>query len=139
MSDYSKLKELAEAATKGVWRYGPGDGESESPIVFVDLPQASSVAISILFEGDWATDVDAKFVSEANPAVVLELIADNEALSQDALRYRRLRDGVCTVANSRRELIVLEDFDALDGEFASGGEMLDAALDAAMSKEASNG
>jgi len=80
MTDIQKLKALAEAATSGEWRYGPGDGEDESPIVFVDLPQSSSDAISVLFEGDWATDADAKFVSIANPAAVLELIAEIESL-----------------------------------------------------------
>lgn len=75
-----ELKRLAEGATQGEWRYGPGDGDDENPVVFVDLPQASAVAISILFEADWATDVDAKFVSKANPATVLALIAENEKL-----------------------------------------------------------
>lgn len=78
--DKSALKALAEAATKGEWRYGPGDGDDENPVVFVDLPQASAVAISILFESDWATDIDAKFVSKANPATILALLAENEAL-----------------------------------------------------------
>lgn len=80
MSDYSELKSLAELATQGTWRYGPGDGDDENPVVFVDLPQASKVAISILFEADWATDADAKFVSKANPTVVRALIAENEEL-----------------------------------------------------------
>lgn len=87
-----ELKRLAEGATQGEWRYGPGDGEDENPVVFVDLPQASAVAISILFEADWATDVDAKFVSKANPAAVLALIAENESLRKDAERYRWFRD-----------------------------------------------
>ncbi|WP_181432011.1 hypothetical protein [Pseudomonas jessenii] len=85
MGDYTELRRSAEAATAGVWRYGPGDGEDENPIVFVDLPQASGVAISILFEADWATDADAKFVSLANPAAVLAMIAESEVF-EDGMR-----------------------------------------------------
>jgi len=91
-TDLAELQRLAQGATQGEWRYGPGDGDDENPVVFVDLPQASAVAISILFEADWATDVDAKFVSKANPAAVLALIAENESLRKDAERYRWFRD-----------------------------------------------
>lgn len=102
----AELKRLAEAATKGEWRYGPGDGDDENPVVFVDLPQASAVAISILFEADWATDVDAKFVSKANPAAVLALIAENERLRTaegDAMTYK---SGMENVAQQRAQLKV---------------------------------
>ncbi|WP_454869575.1 ead/Ea22-like family protein [Pseudomonas putida] len=78
--DTKKLKALAEAATKGDWRYGPGDDEDENPIVFVDLPQASGVAISILFESDWATDTDAAFVAKASPKAVIALIDEIDQL-----------------------------------------------------------
>ena len=82
VTDYTELQRLAEGATKGDWHYGPGDGDEEGPVVFVDLPKASSSAISILFEADWATEVDAKFVSKASPKTVLALIAENKALHE---------------------------------------------------------
>jgi|GEM_PF-2333943 len=92
--DSGKLKAAAEAATKGEWRYGPGDGEDENPIVFVDLPNASGVAISILFEADWATDADAAFVARASPQVVLALLSEIEALTKERDRLREDRDGL---------------------------------------------
>ncbi|WP_273808756.1 MULTISPECIES: hypothetical protein [unclassified Pseudomonas] len=64
-----------------------------------------------------------------------QLKAENAELRRDAERYRYLRDGACTVALSRRELIVIEDMDAIPGDFANGGEMLSAAIDLALAKE----
>ncbi|KEY87808.1 ead/Ea22-like family protein [Pseudomonas capeferrum] len=78
--NHTKLRALAEGPTVGDWRYGPGDGDDENPIVFVDLPTSSGVGISILFESDWATDTDAAFVAEASPQVVLSLLAENEKM-----------------------------------------------------------
>jgi hypothetical protein len=63
------------------------------------------------------------------------LKAENAELRRDAERYRYLRDGACTVALSRRELIVIEDIDAIPGDFENGGEMLNAALDQLIAKE----
>lgn len=93
-SDREKLKALAEAATKGEWRYGPGDGEDENPIVFVDLPNASGVAISILFEADWATDADAAFVAKASPQVVLALLEEIEHLTESRREAREARNRI---------------------------------------------
>ncbi|MEE4652819.1 hypothetical protein V2K79_12315 [Pseudomonas alliivorans] len=77
--DIEKLKAAALAATKGEWRSSPGN-EWDYPIVYVDLPAGGPKAISTLFEADWATDEDADFVGLANPAVVLEMIAELKSL-----------------------------------------------------------
>lgn len=64
-----------------------------------------------------------------------QLKAENAELRRDAERYRYLRDGACTVATSQRKLILIEDMEAIPGDFANGGEMLDDAIDQAMTKE----
>lgn len=61
---------------------------------------------------------------------------DLPALLRDAERYRYLRNGAYSFENSRREIVAIEDLDAPKYQFPSGAEMLDAAIDAAMSKEA---
>lgn len=66
---------------------------------------------------------------------IARLKAENAELRRDAERYRYLRDGACTVATSQRKLILIEDMEAIPGDFANGGEMLDAAIDQAMTKE----
>lgn len=61
---------------------------------------------------------------------------DLPALLRDAERYRYLRNGAYSFENSRREVVAIEDLDAPKDQFPSGAEMLDAAVDIAMSKEA---
>ncbi|SDT52330.1 ead/Ea22-like family protein [Pseudomonas prosekii] len=74
MSDYSKLKALAEAATPGKWDY-----EQDCLFFYVD---GYTKHLMELCEGG---DVDgiqqienAKFIAAANPAAVLALIAESE-------------------------------------------------------------
>lgn len=73
MSDYSKLKTLAQAATPGWWehRFVDGDGTSGA----------------ICHEHGWVADdfteqsfKDTAYMAAANPAAVLELIEENEAM-----------------------------------------------------------
>lgn len=68
-------------------------------------------------------------------AEIERLQAENAELKRDAERYRYLRDGASTVATSQRKLILIEDMEAIPGDFENGGEMLDAAIDQAMTKE----
>ncbi|WP_282372288.1 hypothetical protein [Pseudomonas sp. PS02290] len=63
---------------------------------------------------------------------------DLPALLRDAERYRYLRTGAYSFENSRREVVAIEDLDAPKDQFPSGAEMLDAAVDIAMSKESGN-
>jgi hypothetical protein len=103
MSDHSKLKQLAEAATQGGWQVI----ETELPCrlgqphverrIFTakDHPQLKApypvVNGSVALGTDEApvhhmvsmTAEDAAFIAAANPEAVLALIAENEALRQD--------------------------------------------------------
>lgn len=76
MTDYSELKRLAEAATAGPWVSGGNWVSTVRGNSVADCPRG-----------------DEEFIAAANPAAVLALIAENEALRKDAERYRWLRDG----------------------------------------------
>ena len=67
MSDYSKLKELAEAASEGAW-------VQDAFEVVSDGIEDRRVA-----RCSWLTD--AQYIAAANPVVVLGLIAENERLT----------------------------------------------------------
>ncbi|WP_256581044.1 MULTISPECIES: hypothetical protein [unclassified Pseudomonas] len=68
MSNYEKLKELAEAASEGAW-------VQDAFEVVSDGIEDRRVA-----RCSWLTD--AQFIAAANPAAVLALIAENERLQQ---------------------------------------------------------
>lgn len=68
MSDYSELKRLAEAATPGPWQT-----ELAYPIIKPAYPARGSIASALIWQ-------DGHFIAAANPAAVLALIAENEAL-----------------------------------------------------------
>lgn len=94
MSNHSKLKQLAEAATPGPWDRSDGN------------------EVSISYEGDeayWSWEnagpaqlhgtgtqplADADFIAAANPAAVLALIAENEELRKERDNLREDRDGL---------------------------------------------
>lgn len=86
MSDYAKLKALAEAATPGPWSY---DGSYVCP---------ARVEVGTTYVETWRSVADChqpentQFIAAANPAVVLELIAENE-------RLREAHEQVCTNYN----------------------------------------
>lgn len=70
MTDYSELKWLADAATPGPWECREAEGSA-----------------AICHEHGWIADdfseqtlVDTRYMAAANPAAVLALIAENEAL-----------------------------------------------------------
>jgi len=71
MTDYSELKRLAEAATPGPWQT-----EQAYPIVQPAYPSRGAICSALI----WS---DASFIAAANPAVVLELIAEVERISLD--------------------------------------------------------
>ncbi len=72
MSDYSKLKELAEAATPGPWYQHGG---------IMQVLSHDCETVCETFEDDGECP-DAQFIAAANPAAVLALIAENERLQQ---------------------------------------------------------
>ena len=114
MNDFSELKRLAEAAPakgKNCW-YTHGDFES-------------------VFDSD-----DSKYMAEAEPSLILALIAEVEALRKDADRYRWLRDDSIdpgTVIDKKVGVFNSEDGGYPIWEYRTGDE-LDSAIDAAMTK-----
>ena len=86
MTDLAELKALAEAATPGPWSY---DGSYVCP---------ARVEAGTTFVETWRSVADChqpentQFIAAANPAVVLELIAENE-------RLREAHEQVCTNYN----------------------------------------
>lgn len=82
MSDHSELKRLAEAATPGPWAY---DGSYVCPARTEDGTTYVELWRSI---ADCHQPENTKFIAAANPAAVLALIAEVEALRKDAERWR---------------------------------------------------
>lgn len=76
MSDYSELKKLAEAATLGPWAY---DGSYVCPARTEDGTTYVELWRSI---ADCHQPENTKFIAAANPAAVLALIAEVEALRE---------------------------------------------------------
>lgn len=77
MSDHSELKRLAEAATPGPWAY---DGSYVCPARTEDGTTYVELWRSI---ADCHQPENTKFIAAANPAAVLALIAEVEALRDD--------------------------------------------------------
>lgn len=82
MSDYSELKRLAEAATPGPWQT-----ELEYPIIQPAYPARGSIASALIWQ-------DANFISAANPAAVLALIAEVERLKVDLREQKDAKLGL---------------------------------------------
>ncbi|WLG64797.1 hypothetical protein PSH90_12050 [Pseudomonas sp. FP1762] len=77
MSDHSKLKQLAEAATKGKWCT---DGERQ--VMSAESDQLNNGFVIVDCQGPDKLK-NAAFIAAANPSAVLALIAENEALRED--------------------------------------------------------
>lgn len=75
-----RLKQLARAATKGEWER---DGNQVCPVA----DQTKSLA-------SFVNTADADFVAAAQPAVVLNLILEIEALTKSLARVTEDRDGL---------------------------------------------
>lgn len=116
MTDYTELKRAADAASQGHWNQDGFEVQND------DIEDYRVSRCNLL--------ADAKFIAAANPAVVLALIAENEALRKDAERYRWLKSRPVNAPTSGPDLAQWDDHqgDALRGLFA------DEAIDAAMGK-----
>ncbi|MBC3948332.1 ead/Ea22-like family protein [Pseudomonas folii] len=128
MNNYSELKQVAEAAPSGPWiaendtLYFKDDGYTRH---LLDADAGHDVS-------DEAYYAALKFIAAAHPASVLALIAENEALRQDAERYRWLREGAQQdVDGWRNDVPVLVHALSHVPEWK---ERLDKYIDAAMSK-----
>lgn len=120
--DTDKLKALALAATKGPWMRLFGertvydrmeDGCRGNAIVRAD----------VAFSKQGADNLD--FIAAANPATVLELIAEVERLRADAARYQHMRQAQWFKAGFAKT-------EANASAFHYGGELLDQLVDAAI-------
>lgn len=89
MSDYSKLKELAEAASEGSW-------VQDAFEVVSDGIEDRRVA-----RCSWLTD--AQYIAAANPVVVLGLIAENERLKKFEDWFSRLETATTAIDESFRD------------------------------------
>ena len=98
-----KLDELLEQATQGKLK-SEYDNELGSAIIYVELPNAGSDAISVLFQGDWSTDEDARklvLFATHGPALVAALkeairfatdVTANWDVPEDSNRIHRWRE-----------------------------------------------
>lgn len=106
MIDTTKLRELAQKATKGPWKVGtpPPNGEQT-----VGTPQGEMLFVATTGCKFNNTEANAQFIATANPTAILELLdematlrtvlddarLDLEAAERDAKRYRwLLRNGL---------------------------------------------
>jgi hypothetical protein len=149
--DIQKLKALAEAATPGPWTVSE-EHESASFQGYVAGDADGWIAIF----GTANQDADnADYVAAANPAAVLELIADveanrherevvcanydqlkaeNEELRKDAERYQWLRDNASLILD--RKIAYQAETGFIKFDTMPARSETETAIDAAMSKEA---
>ena len=90
MSDFSELKRLAEAATPGPWSMcGEADGSEGFEIIQDIWNERGTHTGKDVVVYEWSDESDplgvinrkdAEFIAAANPAAVLALIAENDAL-----------------------------------------------------------
>ena len=86
MSDYKRLRELAQAATPGPWRVSAGNVH----------PRVKSGDGSFVMEHRFGCRryADAQYIAAANPAAVLALLDRLERAEADAERWQFIRDPI---------------------------------------------
>ena len=124
MSKYDELKRLAEAATQGRW---VTDGEYvnehghvvEAYVAHQDGGRIGLAWANCLVPTDQQCRDNASFIAAANPAVILELIAEVEALREktselnfDAARYCYL--ATTTWSDDVTDALCTSDKDQID-------------------------
>lgn len=87
MNDYSELKKRALDATPGPW-YEQDDEDSAAGAVFI-MPESDLWTPPIC---RITTEFNAAYIAAANPAVILELIAESESLRKIAEELLRSVD-----------------------------------------------
>lgn len=108
---YEELKKLAKACRQDKWlSKTSSEDPDEGAIVYIEIPNASPNAISVLFDADWATDAETDFVAAANPSAVLALIAENERFERETKRVNASWHGM------KRDLDKLKAEDARSTE-----------------------
>lgn len=93
MTNLDELRKKAEAATPGPWRVGtpPPNGEHT-----IGNMKGLMVAVATVGAGLCSLD-NAKYIAAANPAVVLELIAEIERWKKEAARLQKLNQGLIDI------------------------------------------
>ncbi|EKY3117321.1 hypothetical protein ACTV1L_000190 [Cronobacter turicensis] len=86
MTDIAKLKAAALAATPGEWPY-----QKTTPVTDAEIYAKNHTRVVNLLSGD-VTPANSEFITLANPAAVLELIAQNEALVAAHMNLKLLAD-----------------------------------------------
>ena len=91
--DVAELRRLAEAATPGPWEaFGAVDGRRGERWLGVttDMRATESARAGDVFSAQDCTRQDALFIAAANPAVVLALLDERDALAAKVERVRAL-------------------------------------------------
>ena len=91
--DLAELRRLAEAATPGPWEaFGAVDGRRGERWLGVttDMRATEAARAGDVFAAQNCTRQDALFIAAANPAAVLALLAERDALAAAAERARVL-------------------------------------------------
>ena len=125
--DVAELRRLAEAATPGPWEaFGAVDGRRGERWLGVttDMRAIESARAGDVFAAQDCTRQDALFIAAANPAVVLALLAERDALAAKVERVRALAD----------EWTYNGEFGWDDGSHAYGTDCVVQALDYAAAK-----
>lgn len=103
--DTTKLRELANKATPGPWTYFPYPKYREH---HVSVPIDGSSMTLPLFQDGCQTSKpkeDAEFIAAANPATVLALLDERDALI-DTMRYMRAElEKLRTIESAARNLV----------------------------------
>ena len=93
--DLAELRRLAEAATPGPWEaFGAVDGRRGERWLGVttDMRAIESARAGDVFAAQNCTRQDALFIAAANPAAVLALLDDADALRAELAHMREARD-----------------------------------------------
>ena len=84
MTDYSELKRLAEAATPGPWAL---DGIAR--VAGDQGAHPNNIAFTAVFDDMPRSAHNAAYIAAANPAVILAILAELDALRVEAETLRR--------------------------------------------------
>ena len=119
----AELRRLAEAATPGPWEaFGAVDGRRGERWLGVttDMRATESARAGDVFAAQNCTRQDALFIAAANPAAVLALLDDADALRAELAHMREARDNAR--AEVKRLTAQVERVRALADEWTYNGE-----------------
>ena len=139
MTDVAELRRLAEAATPGPWEaFGAVDGRRGERWLGVttDMRATESARAGDVFAAQDCTRQDALFIAAANPAAVLGLLDDADALRAEVKRLTALVELVREWIDRRGVNVDSRDDDYMDGYRAAQRHAL---LDAVELRDALDG